>query len=336
MAYFFFRNRMLELLASVTLANNLAERADAAAPHARAASFLAGMVGMMGLGRAAQAYFELARNAAQRPGELSADLFCAQVKGSYHVHRAEWDAARACLEPALERSLAAGAAFETEAILMTSALLSGFTGDAREAERKATRLRDSAAALGHRMHETWGRIILAECALKRERPDEALALVEPVLGELERDGDVVNRLNCLGLIAGAHLQRGQLDRALDTVAAAHRQIEEVPQAELATYHLHVFAPMVAIAAWQRARTRGLATRSHARAAAHACRAAQRYARIAHMARPFALRHEANLHAAAGRIERARKLHAQSAALAHKLGMPDEERAARRALEQPGG
>jgi hypothetical protein len=120
------------------------------------------------------------------------------------------------------------------------------------------------------------------------------------------------------------------------VAAAHRQIDEVPHAELDTYHLHVCAPMVAIAAWQRARTRGLATRSHARAAAHACRAAQRYARIAHMARPFALRHEANLHAAAGRIERARKLHAQSAALAHKLGMPDEERAARRALEQPGG
>jgi serine/threonine protein kinase/tetratricopeptide (TPR) repeat protein len=336
MAYFFFRNRILELLASVTLANNLAERADAAEPHARAASFLAGMVGMMGLSRAARTYFELAEQAAHKPGELTADLFCAQVKGSYHVHRAEWDEARACLEPALERSVAAGAAFETEAILMSSALVSSFTGDVADAEKKATRLRDSALSLGHRMHETWGRIILAECALKRVRPDDVFPLIEPLLAELERDGDVVNRLNCLGLIAGAQLARGQLDRALDTVAAAHRQIEEVPQAELATYHLHVFAPEVLLAAWQRARQRGAATRSHERAMARACDAARRYARVAHMAGPFALRHQASFEKMKGRIPRARKLYAQSAALAHELGMPDEEHAARRAQEELGG
>ncbi|MCU1277857.1 MAG: Serine/threonine protein kinase, partial [bacterium] len=333
-AYYFFRNQIAELMASVTLATNLAEAAGADAPHARAGAFLAGMVGVMGLRGVARGYFTRTREAARRSGDLVAELFQAQIEGMYHLHRADWAALHGIVEPALERSASAGAAFETEALRMPAALMALFTGHQDEAEAQAEDMRQSAHALGHRLHETWGRIILAECALRAGRSEESLALVEPTIAELEREGDVVNRLNCLGLVAGAQLQLGLLDRALATAELTQQQIAEQPSAALAPYHLHEHVPAVYLAAWARAQERGLPTDEIARRAELSCAQAVRYARVGAIARPFALRHLARKSLLAGNSRAARRLLDESVALARSHSLPYDERLALAALDVP--
>jgi len=341
MGYYFFRNQLFELLASVTLATNLSEAAEAAAPQARAGAFLAGMVGVMGMPDVARGYFERSRQAAQRSGDLVAELFHAQVEGMYHLHRGDWKAVRACVEPALLRGTSAQVAFETEALLMPAALTALFTGDVAEAQQHAAALRQSARALGHRMHETWGCIILAECNLRQGRATEALALVEPSASELERDGDVVNRLNCLGIIAGARLALGDLDGALRIGASVERQLAEQPSAGMAPYHLHEHLPAVRLAAWQRAIDEAPNDPNPwdelARAARRAIAAAARYARIAVIARPYVLRHEAHLSLLDSKPDRARRLYEESGDIARSLSMPyDQTAAAAAAARIPGG
>ena len=219
------------------------------------------MVGVMGLERASRGYFTRARQAALRSGDIVAELYHAQIEAMYHLHRADWPTMRAIVEPGLERSRAAGAAFETEALLMPAALMALFTGDAASAEAHAQQLLQSARALGHKLHENWARIILGEAALRAGRPEETLALVEPAAVELEREGDIVNRLNCLGLIAGARLALGDRGGALVTADAALQQVDAQPSAALASYQLHEHVPAVYLDAWERARADGVVCRS---------------------------------------------------------------------------
>ena len=247
-----------ELLASVTLATNLAEAAGADGPFARASVFLAGMVGVIGSFARVAAATSRAR-ARRRCARATSSPSCssAQIEAMYHLHRADWPTMRAIVEPGLERSRAAGAAFETEALLMPAALMALFTGDAASAEAHAQQLLQSARALGHKLHENWARIILGEAALRAGRPEETLALVEPAAVELEREGDIVNRLNCLGLIAGARLALGDRGGALVTADAALQQVDAQPSAALASYQLHEHVPAVYLDAWERARADGV-------------------------------------------------------------------------------
>jgi serine/threonine protein kinase len=318
--YYFFRNQMMELLASVTLATNLSEASGADVPHARSAVFLGGMVGVMGLNRAALGYFTRARESARRSGDLLTEMFQAQVEGMYHLHRADWVAARGVIEPALERCTAAGVAFETEALLLPASLMALFTGDFDAAEGYALRMRQSARTLSHRLHDTWAAILLAECHLRRARPDDAVAEASAPLDELEREGDIVNRLNCLGLIAGARLMQGKLDEALALAAQTEQLVTSHPSAGMGSYHLHEYVPAVRLAAWARALERGERANDLAQQARQSVRRAHRYARIAEIARPFALRHEARRRALLGQAQRARRLLEESAQVARARGL----------------
>jgi len=322
-AYYFFRNQISELMASTTMAANLAETAGADAPHARAGAFLAGMVGVMGLRRIARGYFARTREAARRSGDIVAEMFQAQVEGMYHFHRGDWPSVRAIIEPALARSTQAGAAFETEALRMTAALTALFTGDREGAEEQARAMLESARSLGHRLHETWARIILAESALRAGRPEEALGLIEPTIAELEREGDVVNRLNCLALIAGARLSLGDVEGALEVADETQRQIAAQPSAALAPYHLHEHVPAVYLEAWARARASGADIDLLAAKAKRACALAVRYARVGGIAMPNTLRHQARLALLEGKTRQARRFADKSAAAARGNAMPYE-------------
>ena len=322
-AYYFFRNQIAELLASTTLATNLAESSGADAAHARAAAFLAGMVGVMGLRGVARSYFTRSREAARRSGDIATELFHAQIESMYHLHRADWPAVRAIVEPGLVRGVQAGAAFDTEALRMPDALSALFTGDVAGASSIAQQMMQSARARGHRLHETWARIILGEASLRQRRPDEAVALVEPQLAELEREGDVVNRLNCLALIAGAKLQLGDLDGALVIADETQRQLAAQPSAALAPYHLHEHIPAVYLEAYARAGANGSRAGDYAARAKAACAVAARYARIGKIALPYALRHEARTRLLEGKRRRARRLYDKSAAVAREISMPHD-------------
>ena len=247
-----------------------------------------------------------------------AELFQAQVEGMYHLHRADWSSVRAIIEPALELGAKAGAAFETEALRMPAALTALFTGDIAAAQWQAEQMMQSARSLGHKLHETWARIILAERTLRTGRADETAALIEPQLSELEREGDVVNRLNCLALLAGARLQLGDLDGARVVADETQRQLATQPSAALAPYHLHEYVPAVYLEAWARAQSRGLPT-DELRAHAHrACAQAARFGRVGQIAQPFLLRHQARLSVLEGKPRRARRLLHKSAAMARDL------------------
>jgi tetratricopeptide (TPR) repeat protein len=328
-AYYFFRNQIVEVMASTTLATNLAEIAGADAPHAKAGAFLAGMVGVMGLRGFARGYFERSREAARRSGDIAAELFHAQVEGMYHLHRADWPAMRGVVEPALVRAAAGGVAFETEALLMPSALTSLFTGDLATARGLGERLLESARSLGHGMHACWGNIILAECALREGRAKEAVGFIEPTIAQLERDNDVVNLLNCLALLAGARLQLGELDRALATAVETRRQLDARPSAALAPYHLHEHMPAVYLEDYARD-CDSVEKRERAEAA---CAQAWRYARVGEIARPFALRHLARLAVINGDGKRARKLYGKSLAAARAHQMPYDIALAERCLHE---
>jgi hypothetical protein len=326
-AYYYFRHQLTEMLASITLAVNLSEAAGADAPHARAGAILGGMAGVMGLTEMAKGYFQRTRDAALRSGDIGAELFQAEVESMYHVHRADWPAARALVNPKLERGAAAGAAFGTEALLLPATLASLFSGDLAGAEAHARRMHQSSRANGHRLHEVFSRTLLGEIAWRRAQPEEALRMVEPSVPELERDGDVVNKLNCMGLIAGARLSIDDLPGALAMAGAADKEIAANPGAAMAPFHMHEHVPSVYLTAWERGDA------SLAENAKRACQRAQRYARIAAIARPLALRHEARRSLLLGKIRRARLLLEDSLTLAKANGMPFDVEAAL-ALQRP--
>jgi len=330
-AYYFFRNRAAELLASVTLATNLAESAGADGPLARAGVFLGAMVGVMGLQRASRGYFTRTREAARRSDDIVSELYHAQIEAMYHLHRADWASMRAIVEPGLERSIAAGAAFETEALLMPAALMTLFTGDVAAAEAHAQKLMQSARSMGHGLHETWGRIIAGESALRAGRAGDAIAVVEPAIVALEREGDIVNRLNCLGVVAGAKMRLGDHAGALATADAALAQVDAQPSAALASYQLHEHVPAVYLDAWARARESGLTAGELAARATRACAEAGRYARAVAIARPMALYHQARRAELRGKARRARRLYEKSVSEARGHAMPHDEALASEAL-----
>jgi serine/threonine protein kinase len=322
-SYYYLNNQVVELFAAVTMAVNLAELAGDDAPHARAGTFLAYMVGLLGMRGVAEGYFERTREAARRSGDLGVELFQAQVEGMYRVHRADWETVQARVNPAIERGTAAGAAFGTESLLLPATLASLLTGDLDTAEAQATRMWQSARTNGHGVHQIWSTTLLAEIALRRGRAEETVAQVEPMLTNAPDGGDVVNRLNCVGLLAGAKLRLGDLPGALATARTAEQQIADNPAAALAPFHLHEHVPAVYLAGWE------AGDMSLAAEATQACRRARRYARIADIAKPLALRHEARRLRILGRARRAQALIEESLRLARACSMPFDVEEARR-------
>jgi hypothetical protein len=318
------RNEMLEAMAGVLVACNLSERAEARVPLSRAQAALGATLGLLKLPGPARWYFAASRENAEAASDLHARMEQAQIEGFYHLHRAAFAAAEACLGPALEESAAAGFAFHVEAISVSLSILALFRGDVEGAAARAARLSESAQVLGHHLNHAWGQLVLGSCHLQRGRFGEAVALLSPLQAELEARRDVADRLNAMAILAAARLGLGDVDGALAKAEEARAVAAAAPGANFALYQVHELLPEVHLAALSRALRRGEPAGEHARQAAAGARAAGRYAWMYETARPFALRHAGRLAALRGERRRAARRLSESVRVAAALGIPFQE------------
>jgi tetratricopeptide (TPR) repeat protein len=318
--YFLDKGDPLGMLYAILQGADVSLRAEAPEPLAQSAGMLGAMVGLMGLRGAAEHYFRLAREAAQRSGNELARIRLATTEGSYAFLRGELGAALGVMEPALARSQEIGAAYETEFLLQLVATVSLLRGDFETSLRHAVQSLQSAHELGHAQHYRWGLQIQATCELELGHHERALARALECERAFREAGALTDQLSSLGVIASARLRLGDLEGALRTAEEARVLSGDFRVTALNVFAFHRYVPEVYLTAWARAANRGEPAAHHARCVALGERAFHRYSRSYPCGEPHALRLAALHTALRDNPRKARELMARASRRSSELGI----------------
>jgi serine/threonine protein kinase/tetratricopeptide (TPR) repeat protein len=327
----FYTEEALPMLWSGLRALNLGESAGPSADLARGYLSMGIIARVAGLGAVAESWcgrgVALAELTA-KPYELA---WVVQRDSAYRVMIADW--ARA--EQGSRRSLAIAAASgdrrqweESRAILAFTAAYQGRFGEAIEgfaAVHASGRLRDDRQVMA------WGAAAQAWCELRLGRVTEATALLEASLEWSGHGGPVPDILNGHGLLALAHLHRGErrlaresAERALDLITARRPVAYWIQQSIAAV--AEVFLTLLAapgLTRGERAELRRLAAR--------ACKGARTFAQVFPFGQASALLWSGHQELQAGEPRRARASWEAARSLADRLGMLHERAQADLAL-----
>ncbi len=328
----------LPMLGVLTLAANLAERAEAPAPRGIPYSILASVFGLIGMRQISRRYFTLSRQAVADAGDAVAPLQQAQIEGFYYLNQGDWAAAREVLESAFARGQALRIPYEIEALGIARAWLEMMLGRLPEARGLLGEVRRTAETLGNRLHEWWARRYEALVLLQGGHPREALAISAPAEAGFRAQGGPVDLLNLLAVRAIAHQRLGENDEALALAKEAQALAIKHPNALWHCFELHAFLPDVFLRAWIRANeAAGDQPASEAasleRAARASLRSAARYARTFRIGLPSVLLNRSRLARIEGKSTRADQMLKRAKAVAAELhmsidGMLSEDEAAK--------
>lgn len=319
---YYFTQDMLALSASAVLAVNLAEQAGSGHEVRPQYAQLGYMVGLARLHPLARLYFRRAREGHGAEAELAGIATALWYESSYEATFGRWAQAAQRADEAIQllESLCSPGDLQVARTLRAHA--DYYTGHFEASLPRFEQIRESARRSSHVQYEAWGLYSLARSLVALGRLEEALGLLQQARDLIARQADRASEVICHGLLATAHLYRGELEAAVTAAEEVLRLTAGVQPTAFTEGRGYEGAALALLAAWERA-PQGLA----ARPARQAREAVARLARLAQMfplARPAALRCEGQVHWLSGHPRRARALWAQSTADAQALGMPYDE------------
>jgi tetratricopeptide (TPR) repeat protein len=299
-------------------AANRAERAATPTLACVPWTFLARIVGLIGLHAAADRYFRMARRRAEQAGDLTAVLRCHQSEAFYLHNAGQLDRAAAVVAAGLALCSGSASHYEQSALELVQAFVLIAQGDLRAAETVLTRVAQTSATYGNRFHEAQARKLLGVCAIESGHFEDARHTCLRLAQDARAAGNQLDWLN-LSALACAALWRGgrpQLARPLAIELAR----ESTRSAQLFhLFELQAYLPEILVGIW-RTEPGDRELRALTRLS---CRAAHKCARVFKVLQPAAWRALGCARAVAGdRRVAVRDLH-RSLTLAQAYQMPVE-------------
>jgi serine/threonine protein kinase/tetratricopeptide (TPR) repeat protein len=316
----FYTEEALPLLWSGLRALNLGESAGPSADLARGYLSMGIIARVAGLGAVAESWcgrgVALAELTA-KPYELA---WVVQRDGAYRVMIADWKQAEAGSRRALAIAEASGDRRQWEESRAILAFVAAYQGRFGEASGGFAAVHASGRKRDDRQVMAWGAAAQAWCELRLGRVTEATTLLEAALGWSGHDGPVPDILNGHGLLALAHLHRGErrlaresAERALDLITARRPVAYWILQSIAAV--AEVFLTLLAAPGISRGERAELG-----RLAARACKGARTFAQVFPFGRASALLWSGHDEQRRGDARRARASWDEARALADRLGM----------------
>lgn len=328
-----FRFRMTEMLASIFLGANLADRAGAAPCQAVAHAALGSFIGHLRLRRVAKGYFARAQAAVEKTKDLSVSLRVSKSECILHLNQGEWASVRKIGTAALQLGRSLGTTHDGEALSQTLSTAAMLTGDFSEAQELAHELAEQSGQLGHRIQAWWGTLTVAACALRQGSFARVRDLLVPVEKGCREYQDIVTRLESLALMAMAALRAGDQEEALKLADDARQAAIESGSGSVFGFSYHWLLPELYAAV---ARARGGRDPQLIRRFEEARRLGTQFAWMCRVARPFSLVHRGRSFELAGKPSEARRAFRDSANAAARLEMPFDEALAHLAVAQSAG
>lgn len=211
----FFANRPLLTMYDSLVAINLAEAAGPSSELARGYVNMAIGMSLVPLPGVARAYAERAREAAASADQVSARAWVSEILGLYHLGNAEFAAARACLEPAVELFTRVGDSRLGDESMGLLATVYMAQNELALAAAAAEEVYQSAARRGDPQCRLLGLVNHAQVELRRGRFAEAERHLRQAI-EIAGEGMLLQDLIWVkGLLSQVLLVQGREEEAWD-------------------------------------------------------------------------------------------------------------------------
>jgi serine/threonine protein kinase/tetratricopeptide (TPR) repeat protein len=328
----FYTEAVLPMLWSGLRALNLGESADPSADLARGYLSMGIIARVAGLGAVAESWCGRGVALAERTAKPYELAWVVQRDGAYRVMIADWSRAEQSARRALDIAALSGDRRQWEESRAILAFVAAYQGRFTEALGGFAEVHDSGHHREDRQVMAWGAEAQAWCELRLGRVPEATALLEASLGWSGEGGPVPDILNGHGLLALAHLHRGErrlaresAERALALITARRPVAYWIQQSIAAV--AEVFVTLLATSSGaspdERARLERLAAR--------ACKGARTFAQVFPFGAASALLWRGHLEQLTGAPRRARASWKAARAAADRLGLHYERAQADLAL-----
>jgi len=330
----YFANEKTTAVAAALRTLNLAERAGLSPELARAYANLCVTAGLVRMRRLAKAYGDLARETAQSVNHLHTLARVLSRTSVYSLGVGQWAEVEDRVGRAVEIFDRLGDQRQEAEGLGLLAAAAFFQGNfARGAELRAD-LYAEARHSGNVQHQAWGLRGQAENILRLGQTDEAIGLLETVVGWLAGSRDRHGQIQANGLLAVACLRSGDLRRALQAANTAAALIAQSSPTVYSALEGYAGVAEVYLALWEdvsspSAISRQLPVTSYQLSvirdsALQACAALSRFARVFPIGRPRAWLWQGLSDWLAGRPTQAHTAWRKSLAAAERLGMLYEQ------------
>ena len=210
---FFYDEDVLAMLATASLAANLARRGGDLNVAPRAFLALAFAAELMRLPGTAARYLATAEGAGAGRLPAGEQAYLLASISVYHATFGRWQAAESAADRASGMLDAVADPFVVEVVLTTRGHVEYFTGRYAAAHDTYVAVRESAHARGNLQHDVWGRFSMARSLHALGHYADAVPLLEGSLDDLARAPELQSEITCLGLLAWARLRLGDRDAA---------------------------------------------------------------------------------------------------------------------------
>jgi tetratricopeptide (TPR) repeat protein len=290
-------------------------------------------LGMSKLRGTARRYFELARDAAESTADDLGLGLTLIAESSWHLGEGSWIPARRLAEEAA----AVARRTNDQKNLGKAETLRGhiafYTGEFEESARIYTWLEDVGRKTYDEQHLAWGLYAKARALIPLGRLDQALVHLREAHAILERGAEAPSKIICPGLLAAAHLRKGELAAATEMADLCAARIRANVPSVFSTVAGYAAVAEVYLARLARGLPGALAK------ARWSIRQLALFAFSLPLGAPTHLRLRGELEALEGKKRRSIRSLGKAIAAAKRLHMPHEEALAHAALARtlaPGG
>ncbi|MDP8936344.1 MAG: hypothetical protein M3O23_01145, partial [Actinomycetota bacterium] len=315
---YWFSNESVPMLYASLAGLNVAERAGPSPDLARAYAIICMASGSVPLHRLARIYSRRALETAEAVGQLEPLAYCTLMTSLYAVGVGQWERARTGLRRALDIFEELGDRRFSGYARALLGMTANARGDFDDGSRWFSELHAHAERHGNVQHQIWGLAGRAMGWLRKGRPDEALPLLQVGHTLVHEAPDPSEAVRVEGLLAVAHLRRGDHARAERAATAAWEAVAgQRSVAAIGLLQPYWALCDVSLALWERGEDSGAALTRRA------LRELRRYARLFPIGRPRALANRGVALWLGGRRRAAHRSWRAGLATAERLGMPYE-------------
>ena len=306
---------------------NLAERAGPSPELARAYATISIAAGINAMHALADYYGRLALETARHVQSLSAQNWVLFITGIYRMGLGQWAGVQEAFDQSLALCERLGDQYRWAQTKSNMAHMLYYRGEFAQSLGIAEELHSAARRSNDPRPLAWALYTLAENCLRLGRFDEAVNYLERCLPLYATSPDRLTEPLPYGLLAMAHLRRGELELARQAADRAAELITGIPSPVFVLCESHAGIVETRLALWERALTDGqprFAARALQSRARQACHALQTFARTYTFCQPRMWLLQGEYERLAGHVPKALRAWQKGLTTAESLRMSYDE------------
>lgn len=325
---YYYSNQPLKMLYATMRAVNLAEGEGLSPALAQAYTSICVAAGLGPLSQLAQAYWQRARQVAERLEDLPTQLHVLIRTSAYLIGIGQWAEVQHQAKRAIELARQLGDQTRLAEGLSVRAIMARFLGSFTEGVQLWEEVESVARGNDHLLHQTWAHVGKAQHLLRLGQLEKSRTELGHTQKLLAHNPDPSSHLLLLTLQALLHLRQGAWEEALAGADESAALLAQSPPLFFTTLESYAGVAEIYLTLWETMRQghASLACGEAALAAraGQACRALQGFRRVFVIGDPALHRYQGWLAWQEGRPQRARRAWQQSIESAQGLAMPYDE------------